>query len=255
MFKYEKKIWGLKMYENWFEYKSNDNSIFSLNAYLHIRDNSHKKTFHLKRNSYSVENILNESDDQLLARFSKTNRYQIKKAIKEGINCSQENDLLKFENFFNQFAKEKHLPKVSARNLKSLEPNLTISFACLNNHTLVAHSYITDQDLGIVRLYHSASKRLDETYENLTIGMANKLLHYKDMIFFKENGFKIYDFGGYYESTNKSLQGINRFKLSFGGEKVTHSNYFSPTCLVFRKTSQIIEKVKKRIAYLPHVPF
>src|SRR5437879_5280068 len=105
MFKYQKKILGLRVYENWFEYDTNNDSILSLNAYLHIRNNSPQKTFHIKRTSYSVENVLEEEPDQLFARFSKTNRYQIKKAIKDGIICYTQNDLRKFENFFNQFAK------------------------------------------------------------------------------------------------------------------------------------------------------
>ncbi|MEI2749887.1 MAG: hypothetical protein V9E88_14145 [Ferruginibacter sp.] len=48
------------------------------------------------------------------------------------------------------------------------------------------------------------------------IGMANKLLTAKDIGYFKEQGYKMMDFGGYAENTeDKSLKGINDFKLSF----------------------------------------
>ena len=49
-----------------------------------------------------------------------------------------------------------------------------------------------------------------------------------DMIYFKKEGYAIYDFGGYaYGTNNPDLIGINNFKDQFGGELVEESN-FSP---------------------------
>jgi lipid II:glycine glycyltransferase (peptidoglycan interpeptide bridge formation enzyme) len=51
------------------------------------------------------------------------------------------------------------------------------------------------------------------------IGRANRLLHWDDICFFKNNGFLIYDMGGYsMDKDNEELQAINKFKEGFGGE-------------------------------------
>ncbi|UKJ08811.1 hypothetical protein [Solitalea lacus] len=49
------------------------------------------------------------------------------------------------------------------------------------------------------------------------------------MLYFKEKDFDIYDFGTYMDGAE--FQGLNKFELSFGGEKLRSSNYFSPTCM------------------------
>jgi lipid II:glycine glycyltransferase (peptidoglycan interpeptide bridge formation enzyme) len=46
------------------------------------------------------------------------------------------------------------------------------------------------------------------------------------MLYFKEKIYLEYDFGGYaFGTSNAKLQGINKFKDSFGGELVEQSNY------------------------------
>lgn len=47
------------------------------------------------------------------------------------------------------------------------------------------------------------------------IGRLNRWLHYEDMILLKENGFDVYDWGGY--DIKENLAGINKFKKYFGG--------------------------------------
>lgn len=57
------------------------------------------------------------------------------------------------------------------------------------------------------------------------IGRANRLHHWSDMLRFRDEGFGIYDFGGWYSGTqNQALLQINRFKKSFGGELVRQYN-------------------------------
>lgn len=48
------------------------------------------------------------------------------------------------------------------------------------------------------------------------IARVNRALHYEDMIFFKNLGFKCYDFGGIaYQTKDKDKSGINAFKMAF----------------------------------------
>lgn len=233
----EKRILGIKVTEHWFEYNSNQ-SIFSINPQLYVKDEPRKSIFHIKKNCYAIANNLNISAEQLFAGFNKTYRYQIQKAIKENITCTVENNYEKFLAFYNPFAKEKGLSNVNMDHLTSKEPNLLITFATLGSTVLVTHSYIIDKKLGVARLWLSGSSRLEKDIDHYQIGAANKLLHFKDMLYFKEKGFTTYDFGTYEEE--EQFQGLNKFKLSFGGEKLKYSNYFTLTCLAFRKISSLL---------------
>ncbi len=75
-------------------------------------------------------------------------------------------------------------------------------------------------------LSHSASlyRGRDKDFRNL-VGRANRLHHFKDMLFFKGNACNLYDFGGWYAGTeDQERLMINRFKEEFGGQKVLQYN-------------------------------
>ena len=85
-----------------------------------------------------------------------------------------------------------------------------------------------------------STKRLDENYDRNFIGRANKLLTVKDIFYFKSQGLKIFDFGGYAADTNdESLKGINNFKLLFGGKVVISANYFSYSYWLLKKLTHL----------------
>ena len=105
------------------------------------------------------------------------------------------------------------------------------------------HSYIFDKEKKIIRLLHSASfyETDDKKIRNL-IGMANRFLHFKDMQYFKEEGFETYDFGGYaYDTPDKHLQNINKFKSSFNGISTLQSNYYTYLLYVALKFRSLIK--------------
>ena len=81
------------------------------------------------------------------------------------------------------------------------------------------HSYV--RCLGHVRLLNTVSgvdPSRDTQWNNL-VGRAHRLHHWKDMLFFKEEGVKTYDLGGVYRGTEDQEQAnIARFKTSFGGQ-------------------------------------
>jgi len=71
------------------------------------------------------------------------------------------------------------------------------------------------------------------------IGRANRFLHYEDIKYFKELGYRFYDLGGIAKDTqDDKLQGINKFKEGFGGELVRQYNYYSPLYSIFLKLSR-----------------
>ena len=93
--------------------------------------------------------------------------------------------------------------------------------ASVEDRILVYHTYIVEEERA--RLYQSASQfRTDDTISSNVIGFANRYLHYQDMLWFKEQGKKQYDWGG--AGTNEDVESITKFKESFGGTPVTYYN-------------------------------
>ncbi|MGF2413896.1 MAG: hypothetical protein ACQUYJ_16310 [Ferruginibacter sp.] len=235
MIRFKKKFIFFKVSEYWFGYKFNFLDIIGLTAYLHLKEVK-EKMYAIKQISFTVENELEESEDIIFSKFSKTVKVEVKQAEKSGVECIFNQDIKRFVEFYNDFAASRKIDAISERRLNEMGDYLQLSYALYNGVTIAAHSYLVDKESGIVRLMQSASKRLNETFDKQLAGRANKLLHYRDMLYFKERGFKVYDFGGYAENTtDKGLQGINSFQLSVGGQKIVCNNYSSYPYFLLKK--------------------
>ncbi len=165
--------------------------------------------------------------------FTRTTLFHIKRAYSEGVRCSTTNDMGMYISFFKSYLERKNLTNfIPEVQLKALGDSLVMRAAYQREgQILTFHSYILDKSVKRVRLLHSFSdlhvNGLGKDEKSL-IGRANKLLHYDDMLFFREQGFEVYDFGGYaFNTCDKSLQGINCFKDNFGGILVEESDYES----------------------------
>lgn len=242
-----KKYSIITVRECWFRNESNLFDIFRPVALLHLKDRIPVPWFFIRKNSYTVENDLTISSQEIQSNFIKALRQQIRIAEADGITCSFHNDIEGFVSFFNDFAYSKNIAPTSKGRIIEMGNNFLMSYASLNGEILVAHSYILDKEIGIARAFHSASRRLDATIDKNLVGRANKLLHYTEIMYFKEKGFKIYDFGGYSGADDKrNLKGINEFKLSFGGKVVQCENYYSPIYLLFRRIAVFLRIVEKQ---------
>ena len=93
---------------------------------------------------------------------------------------------------------------------------------------IVFHSYICDATDA--RLLHSASCFREESADQSMIGRANKRLHWEDILYFKKKGLLRYDWGGISDFDNPN--GIDEFKLKFGGDKITYYNVFAGNTLL-----------------------
>ena len=240
MVRYYKKIFFLKVYESWFSYQFQLKNLFSLNVFFHLKDNN-KWIPAIPDKTYTLELNLENETEVIYSKFSKQIRQQIKIAEKEGTTCYFHTDIQQFVEFFNEFAQKKETWLTSEQRIRNMGENVKLSFAINNGVILAAHSYILDRQIGIVRHLHSATKRLDENYDRNLIGRANKLLTVTDIIYFKENGFKIFDFGGFAKDTeDESLKGINNYKLLFGGDLVTCLNYYSINYWLLKKAAKLV---------------
>lgn len=194
--------------------------------YIQSYEKKSRRTF--KRVPKYTKLILLREPEILLSNFKSTTRNEIRRAKRDGVLFEIENDINFFINFFNNFANSIGLPKLTSNKIKPYLKYLVITKAIYENRVLAMHSYLVDKDDKIVRLLHSVSLRNDveDKKERAMIGRANRFLHFEDMKFFYSKGFLIYDMGGYaFNTENKHLENINKFKDSFGGELVETSNY------------------------------
>lgn len=241
MIRYYKKFYFLKVYENWFQYKYRLKDVLGLNVYWHVKKQDAQKIPAIKFISHTVELELDKDSDTITANFSKQIRQQSRIAETEGINCTFHNDIDTFVEFFNDFARKKNTDLVSRRRMEEFGNGITLSFAMYNGEIMAAHSYLIDKEAGIVRHHHAATRRLDDQVDKNLIGRANKYLTVKNILYFKEAGYKTFDFGGYAkDTTNESLKGINNYKLLFGGTVVECTNYFSYGYWFFKKLSGLL---------------
>ena len=241
MVRYYKKVFFLRVYESWFSYQFQLKNLFSLNVFFHLKDNN-KWIPAVQDKTYTLELNLENDTEVIFSKFSKQIRQQVKIAEKEGTTCYFHTDVQKFVEFFNEFAHKKDTWLTSERRIRDMGDNVKLSFAVNNGVLLAAHSYIIDKEIGIVRHLHSATKRLDENYDRNLIGRANKYLTVTDIFYFKENGFKTFDFGGFAKDTeNESLKGINNFKLQFGGDLVACINYYSVKYWLLKKIAKLVK--------------
>lgn len=167
---------------------------------------------------------LEQSKEELFTKINRTFKYHIHKATTLGITANIDysptikecNQVL---NEFMVFATKKNIAW-NPKRIKALQKlnKLIISETFFKEEKINTHIYLHDTNrVVLLHSYHSphiTDKKLR--------GYANKYLHWKDILSFKNFGLTLYDFGGI--NTQQHL-GISTFKLSFGGEIIDCYSY------------------------------
>jgi len=181
------------------------------------------------RKSFFTKTInLQQSQETIEADFDRNTLYEIRRAIKDGVETYTDGRIEDFIKVYNEFAETKNLAPINSASLTRYKANLVITYAVYNSHTLVMHVYLADRTIQRVRLLHSASlfRKEHDAQIKATIGRANRLLHLKDILFFQNEGFSVYDLGGYAPGTkDAALTRINQFKDCFGGILLEETDY------------------------------
>lgn len=178
---------------------------------------------------------LTQDEDSIFETFEKNTKYEIRRASREGVEASffdsaiEKQELETIISFYNAFVdtKEALSFKVSEEwFMPYIKANaLWCTTANYNGQRLVEHIYYGDGNR--IRLWYSASlfRDCDHNLRNL-IGRANRFLHWRDMLYFRECGFEVYDWGGY--SDQGDVAGNGAFKKAFGGAFETGKCYLKP---------------------------
>lgn len=190
-------------------------------------------------------------DEQFLFKLLKKNtRYEINRANDEPITiqnyCSDElkKNKMIIEDFIKAYvnfcitSKQTNL----INDLKSsiinsyIENNCFILTMAHFNEGYIYHAYVYD-DKNCVLIY-SVSDFRNEGINKELAGRANRLLHWRDILYFKNRKLIRYDWGNI--SNLDCPNGIDKFKMSFGGEivkvyNVFFANSFKGQILIFLK--------------------
>ena len=203
---------------------------------------------------HTCVNDLTLTEEELLAGINKNVRYQIRRSEKDGISvrfyekADIENDrglLDKFRDIYVRMYKSKGVD--TDMNIAAVEKYLEqdkIVFTAVwhDDEMLLFHSYVCDNKEA--RLLHSASFFREEGIsEPNMIGRANKKLHWEEMVYFKKKGYEKYDWGGISDFDNPN--GIDEFKLKFGGEKVTYYNVFAGNTILGKAAVAAMKLLKR----------
>lgn len=185
----------------------------------------------------TLVNDLALDEDALMAGLGHTNRYQIKRAAsKDGLQADFLVDprprLEEFCAFYDAFARQKALEPCYRRGLYAAcdAGQLVLTCASRDHNGLVWHAYVTYGDTAA--LFHSASHfRATEKADRAFFARANRWLHWRDMLGFKQAGLRHYDWGGLFEDESvPGHAGINNFKREFGGRsRCTYNCTFAVT--------------------------
>jgi hypothetical protein len=219
---------GLKATQKWFSSKVNALDFFLITAHRQV-DFETKASFFIKKIFYTLHSDLTLDDEKILKKFNSTIRNEIRRSEREGCVFNSSETKVNFIQLYNDFAAQRGIAGLSIGKLMELGDNLVLTSTCIGGVLTAVHSYFVDYDLKKVRLLHSGTQRFSENLDRNLIARSNKFLHYMDMLKFKQEGFLVYDWGGVaLDTQDKGLEGINKFKESFGGELIKQKDLYSP---------------------------
>lgn len=214
------------------------------------------KCFH----TYVID--LTQSAEQLLKGLNEDTAYKIRRSRDRDKIVCEECDarnpavLNQFEEMYNQFAEVKGLSPLDRARMNAMAAAGSLDLSVAKDpqgDALVYHANHRDDErateLHLPSLYRKAS---DSATRNL-IGRANRYLTWNDILRYKEQGLRSFDFGGWYVgTTDQALLRINDFKRGFGGQVVRE--YEGEQILSVKGWVVInVAKLLKRIKLFPSV--
>ena len=177
--------------------------------------------------TYTSAIDLSKSYDQLKAQLNTDTAYKVRRACErdkircECCNASDPEVLSQFEAMYNSFAALKGLPLLEQDRIASMAAAGRLDLSVAKDpagNTLVYHgNYRVPQratSLYTVSLFRAAR---DAALRSL-ISRANRYLVWSDLLRYREQGLKCFDFGGWHTGTDPERLKINQFKAGFGGE-------------------------------------
>lgn len=227
------QIWYEATWQEWKKEKKQKEDLLFFHGILLTEEEKKKaKGNALITDFHSLLCDLKHSEEELLNDINKTERYQIRKSGRDGVSVKivakeevKENAVIisQLKEIYEEMYREKGFDYTFNETLFRAyyeKDMIVISGVFQGENPLVLHSYVVDEKNA--RLLHSVSEFRNENVDASLVGRANKRLHWEDILYFKGQGIQTYDWGGI--SSIENPNGIDTFKMKFGGNLTTYQN-------------------------------
>lgn len=167
-------------------------------------------------------------------------RRLIDRARKEGVVIRVNQDYETFIDILSEFRKLKGLSE-NKINVEFMKKNGTLFLSEFKGNILGGIFCLKDDKN--FRALISGSRRLEEdVIIHRLIGDANRLIIWEAIKYAKERGIINFDLGGYYtgKEADPQMEGINKFKSSFGGQVMTHYIYQKDYSMIYYCARKIL---------------
>lgn len=185
---------------------------------------------------------LTQDLDAIWGNMSKKScRYEIKRAMREGIQIRLSQAYEQFYEMNRSFRRQKGLSGLTS--LEFMRRYGTLFTAEYGGEIIGGQLYLEDKDN--IRWLVGASKRLEvDKEEAILIGCGNRLMIWEAIKYAKGKGIKEFDMGGYYsgEAKDEQKERINIFKQSFGGKLTTHYIYQKDYSMIYKFARKLYEQ-------------
>jgi hypothetical protein len=171
--------------------------------------------------------------DELFCNLKSHTRQKIRRTQRDELTYEFSNDgdqdtLVRFADHLNRCRDLKLLPRVGRKRLFILARQKALDLSWVRDQSgemLCASSYVITPFRVRGLLAGASYRNTTDPTRRTMIGRANRLLYWRDIVRFKEAGFRFFDFGGYYMgSEDQEKLRINGFKEEFGGEVLHEFN-------------------------------
>jgi hypothetical protein len=181
------------------------------------------------RSFYTLLVDLSQTQEQLRTQLNEDTAYKIRRARDRDkiiCECCDPRDpavMNGFEQMYNAFAAIKGLPPLNRLRLERMAAAGALDISAAKDpqgNVLVYHANYRDEcratQLEMPSLYRTLPKSAARNFS----GRGNRYLTWHNILRYKSEGLKFFDFGGWHLGTDAEMLSINDFKRGFGGKVV-----------------------------------
>jgi hypothetical protein len=181
------------------------------------------------RSFYTLLVDLSQTQEQLRAQLNDDTAYKVRRArdrdkiICECCDPRAPAVMSGFEQMYNAFAAIKGLPPLNRLRLERMAAAGALDITAAKDpqgKILVYHANYRDERRATQLEMPSLYRTLPQSAARNFCGRANRYLTWSNILRYKQEGLKSFDFGGWHLGSDPDMLSINDFKRGFGGQVV-----------------------------------
>lgn len=215
------------------------------------------RRFEFRRRPFYTPLIdLAQAEEQLWQRLEpKSCRYEIRKAEKMQCEILINEETEAARKLLNESIRRlQYRGELGEQEWQALLTDHDIFLVKCEGTPIAVHVMMLDRP-GRTRLLLSGSVDRGDDRWRKAVGPGNRLLHWRELLHYKQQGFRHYDFGGCDLDKSHPEYSIAQFKLSFGADVVEEPMLYLAKNPVFRlalRTAAVSRNALKRIPWPEH---